>query len=326
MKTSRESATYLYCLVQAARRPSVTGAPRGLPGTSGLRLLQAAPDLWLVAADAPLQQYGGAPIERGLRDLDWVALRGAAHARVVEHFARRRTTLPMKLFTLFTEDARALADVGAGRAAHPARARSRRGRQEWGVRVRLDAQLARRTLRRRPAGNADGAQAGTRFLMRKKHERDAAQALVHEGRAAVASAFETLAGLAEASRRRPRRRAGGHAPAARRRAARRRRARRKLQAHHPTAGERSARARLSAGADGAVAAVYLRDGRPMTAPTRANARDVLDTTDSSLLDPRRQPVEPRRGDLGRRDAGAGRCGSRLSPAQRAAVRGRPRDG
>jgi hypothetical protein len=52
MKTSRESATYLYCLVQGDRRPSVAGAPRGLPGTSALRLLQAARDLWLVAADA----------------------------------------------------------------------------------------------------------------------------------------------------------------------------------------------------------------------------------------------------------------------------------
>jgi len=203
MKTSRESATYLYCLVQAARRPSVAGAPRGLPGTGGLRVLQAASDLWLVAADAPLTQYGGPPIERGLRDLDWVAQRGAAHARVVEHFARRRTTLPMKLFTLFTEDARALADVGAGHA------RIRRvldrvaGRQEWGVRVRLDAQLARRTLRRRPADGTGGAHAGTRFLMRKKHERDAAQALVREGRAAVDDALQTLSGLADGTRRRP---------------------------------------------------------------------------------------------------------------------------
>jgi len=203
MKTSRESATYLYCLVQAARRPSVAGAPRGLPGTGGLRVLQAASDLWLVAADAPLQHYGGAPIERGLRDLEWVTLRGAAHARVVEHFARRRTTLPMKLFTLFTEDARALADVGAGEP------RIRRvldrvaGRQEWGVRVRLDAQLARRQLRTRPAPRRVDGHAGTRFLLRKKHERDAAQALLREGRVAVEAAFETLAGLADATRRRP---------------------------------------------------------------------------------------------------------------------------
>src|SRR5262249_32352084 len=179
---SRESATHLYFLVQAAPRPAVAGAPRGLPGMGGLRVLQAASDLWLVAADAPLTQYGGAPIERGLRDLDWVALRGAAHARGVEHFPRRRTTLPLKLFTLFTDDARAPADVGAGQA------RIRRvldrvaGRQEWGVRVRLDAQLARRTLRRPHAGGPDGAHAGTRFLLRKKHERDAAQALVREGR------------------------------------------------------------------------------------------------------------------------------------------------
>jgi hypothetical protein len=39
--------------------------------------------------------------------------------------------------------------------------------------------------------------------MRKKHERDAAQALVREGRAAVEEAFESLAALADGSRRRP---------------------------------------------------------------------------------------------------------------------------
>jgi len=203
MTTSRESATYLYCLVQAERRPSVTGAPRGLPGTRALRLLQASRDLWLVAADAPLAQYGSASIERGLRDLEWVALRGAAHARVVEHFARRRTTLPMKLFTLFTEDARALADVGEGEP------RIRRvldrvaGRHEWGVRVRLDATLARRQLRHGAASPPRGARAGTRFLLQKKRERDAAQALLREGRAAVETTFETLAALADLTRRRP---------------------------------------------------------------------------------------------------------------------------
>ena len=202
MTPGRDSATYLYCLVEAERRPSLARAPRGLPGTGALRILPAADNLWLVAADAPLAVYGSAAIERGLRDLEWVALRGAAHARVVEYCAGRLTTLPMKLFTLFTTDERAVAHV------RDAQARVRRvlgrvaGRQEWGVRVRLDPSLARRRARW-PLPATPAGRAGTRFLLAKKQERDLVREALREGRAAVEEAFEGLSGLADATRRRP---------------------------------------------------------------------------------------------------------------------------
>jgi hypothetical protein len=202
MTVTRDTATYLYCLVAGPRRPSLAGAPRGLPGAGGLRLLEADHALWLVVADAPLSGYGSEPIERGLRDLQWVALRGAAHARVVEHFARRATTLPMKLFTLFSTDERAVAHVRAD-AARIRRVLARvAGREEWGVRVRLDPALVRQRAAR-PRPPATGRSAGTKFLLAKKHARDLAREVLREGRAAVEDAFEGLATLADATRRRP---------------------------------------------------------------------------------------------------------------------------
>jgi len=201
MTPGRDTATYLYCLVRAERAPSLARAPRGLPGTGALRLLPAAADLWLVAADAPLARYGSAPIEQGLRDLEWVALRGAAHERVVEHFARRLTTVPMKLFTLFTADARAVAHVRDTEARVRDVLTRVDGRQEWGVRVRLDPALVRRRVRRPPPPSAP--RAGTRFLVAKKQERDVAREVLRQGRLAVEDAFEDLAGLADARRRRP---------------------------------------------------------------------------------------------------------------------------
>jgi hypothetical protein len=200
MSVARDTATYLYCLVEAGRKPSLAGAPPGLPDTGRLRVVPAGARLWLVAADAPLARYGSEPIERGLRDLRWVALRGAAHARVVEHFARRFTTVPMKLFTLFASDARA---VGHVRAAEP---RVRRvlarvaGRREWGVRVRLDPALAGPGARRPAPGSR---RPGTRFLLARKRQRDAARALVRQGRAALEDAWQSMTGLADDSRRRP---------------------------------------------------------------------------------------------------------------------------
>ena len=203
MTPTRETVTYLYCLVVAERRPSLAGAPRGLPGTGALRALEAGGGLWLVVADAPLAAYGSEPIERNLRDFEWVALRGAAHARVVEYFARRTTTLPMKIFTLFNSDERALGHV-RGDAARVRRVLERvTGRAEWGVRVRLDAALVKKRAGKRPAPAATGRSAGTKFLVAKKQERDVARDVVREGRAAVEEAYETLANVADATRRRP---------------------------------------------------------------------------------------------------------------------------
>src|SRR5688500_13572505 len=73
--TRTSPAVYLYVLVRSDRRPSLAGAPAGLPGTGPLRIIEAGPRLWLVAADAPLARYGEEPIARGLKDLDWVAER-----------------------------------------------------------------------------------------------------------------------------------------------------------------------------------------------------------------------------------------------------------
>ena len=196
------TATYLYCLVQAERPPALARVPRGLPGLGPLRVVPAGDGLWLVAAEAPLAQYGAASIEAHLRDLEWVALRGAAHARVVDHFARRLTTLPMKLFTLFTGEERAVAHVRRSEAQIRRVLARVHGCREWGVRVRLDPALARRRAARVPRPAAT-RRAGTRFLLAKKRERDVARAVLEEGRAAVEDAFEALAAMAEAARRRP---------------------------------------------------------------------------------------------------------------------------
>jgi hypothetical protein len=107
-------------LIAAAGSHRSPARRAGCPGPGALRALEAGGGLWLVVADAPLSAYGSEPIERNLRDLEWVALRGAAHARVVEYFARRTTTLPMKLFTLFNSDERALAHVRGDAAPRPA--------------------------------------------------------------------------------------------------------------------------------------------------------------------------------------------------------------
>src|SRR5438552_1835163 len=109
-------ATYVYCLVAAARRPSLARVPAGLSGTGRPRLLEIHPpaaggrrfDNWLVVAHAPLERYGETAIARGLSDLEWVARAAVAHESVVEAFISAPAVLPMKLFTIFSSDERAL--------------------------------------------------------------------------------------------------------------------------------------------------------------------------------------------------------------------------
>jgi gas vesicle protein GvpL/GvpF len=196
-------ATYAYCLVQSPTAPDPAGAPAGLPGTRRPRALPLEPGLWLLAADAPLSEYDGAAIDARLSDLSWVSERALAHEAMVEHFAASHPVLPLKLFTLFTNDERALAGLRE-RSGEIARTFRRiGGRVEWGVRVLLqDSPLHQGTAL--PAGEGSGGEAfsGKGFLQRKKKEQDSARSLTAQVRAEVNRAFEELAQRADAARRR----------------------------------------------------------------------------------------------------------------------------
>lgn len=198
---SRATATYVYCLVRSAAPPSLAGAPDGLPGTAAPRLLPLEEDLWLVVADASLSEYDGEEIESRLSDLSWVSDRALAHEAVVEHCAALGPVLPMKLFTLFHGDERAVAHL-AGQREEIVRILDRiAGRVEWGVRI-----LFREDEARRQAGasgnDGDRPSSGTSFLLRKKAEKESARDLLARVRAEADRAYEELARRAVEARRR----------------------------------------------------------------------------------------------------------------------------
>lgn len=203
MTRTDAKATYLYCVAHARRAPSLARSPRGLPATGPLRALDAGGDLWLIVADAPLHRYGSAPVEARLRDLDWVAACATAHEAVVEHLARAATTIPLKLFTLFNSDARALAHIERLRPAIERTIPRVAGRQEWGIRVHLDEARARRLERDRVTKATAGVTSGTRFLLVKKQTQQAAREALARGRGDVDATFESLARAADDARRRP---------------------------------------------------------------------------------------------------------------------------
>ena len=199
MTDGTASATYLYCAVKSARDPlrgMKTRPPRGLPGAGPLRALRAAEGVWLIVAAAPLDRYAGDAIDARLADLDWVSRCAVAHDAVVEHVARQHPVIPMKLFTLFTSDERAVAHVGRTRRKLDRLFARVADREEWGVRLLLDE--ARALVAAAPVA----AVSGTDFLAKKKAAKDARQRLVGEAIDEAERVFKALTRLADDSRRR----------------------------------------------------------------------------------------------------------------------------
>jgi hypothetical protein len=195
---SRRSATYLYCVVRIPGMLATEGAPPGLPGLSSPRGLPVGDGLWLVAADAPLPQYGADSIQENLHNLDWISERALAHEAVVEHFGRIGTVLPMKIFTLFAGDERALEHIRTDRGRLDRILARIDGCQEWGVLVRFDESRAREAV---VAQETRGG-SGTAFLQRKKLEKDASRTLLARLKPEMDEVFSDLAEHASESRRR----------------------------------------------------------------------------------------------------------------------------
>src|SRR5439155_12091793 len=128
-----------------------------------VRVLEISPNRWLVVADAPLTRFGERAINSRLSNFEWVARCAVAHEAVVESFIRAPAVLPMKLFTIFASDERALEHVRRDSRRIGMVLDRVRNHHEWGVRVVVDrtpamaAPVRRRTdVRGRPTKRATG--------------------------------------------------------------------------------------------------------------------------------------------------------------------------
>jgi hypothetical protein len=188
--------TYVYCLVRNTRKPSLSGVPEGVPGSSDARALEAGDGLWAIAASVPSRDYDEAALAAGLLNLDWVGRRAMAHEAVVEHFLGAPAVLPMQLFTLFTSDERAMEHVRRERARIN-RILTRVERQlEWGLRLTFDekAASAARTPSRETSGSA--------YLARKRDQLSAARLRLTDARAEADRLYRAMSREATDARRR----------------------------------------------------------------------------------------------------------------------------
>jgi hypothetical protein len=145
---SGQVATYVFCLVQSRRAPSMRGVPDSLPGAGAPRAIPVDRDVWAVVADAPLNRFSEKELEKNLQDLEAVSRHAMAHASVIEFLFRRWPVIPLKLFTLFSSDDRARQSLYSRRSTLRRLFAQLRGLEEWAVRIvagEAEAQSARRT-------------------------------------------------------------------------------------------------------------------------------------------------------------------------------------
>jgi hypothetical protein len=194
--------TYVYCLVADKKRPSAR-RPKGPRGVGPVRVLQiGSRALWLIVADAPQKLYSEETINAGLRDLDWVSRAAVAHEAVVESFLSSSAVLPMKLFTIFSSDARALDYITAQRSTIDATLERVSGHDEYGVRVALATIPQAASGFRRTSAKRANLPSGASYLQRKKAQRDATAELAVRASEVVADLYDRLAAVASAARRR----------------------------------------------------------------------------------------------------------------------------
>lgn len=195
-----ETATYVYCVVKGAKAPAIARSTKGLAGAERPRSLDAGGGYRLVVASAPLSEYSADEIDARLRDIDWVAERAAEHEAVVEQAAASGTVVPMKLFTLFSSDERAIAHVTKMKKTLERVVDRIGGCDEWGLRILYDEAEAARVAaaearKARPA-------TGRGFLERKKVQQDARRTLTSQAATEVDELYAELAKIARRAIRR----------------------------------------------------------------------------------------------------------------------------
>lgn len=166
-----KSATYVYCVVRSKKAPSLARAPKGLASAGRPRSLEVGDGYHAIVASAPLSRYSAEQIDARLRDIEWVAARAAEHEGVVEHAVGLGTVVPMKLFTLFASDERAVSHVSKTRKTLDRVTERIEGCDEWGLRILYDEADAARA--EEAEARAAKPASGTGFLQRKQQIREA---------------------------------------------------------------------------------------------------------------------------------------------------------
>jgi hypothetical protein len=152
-----------------------TDLPEQIVGVDGRNEVERIEhrSLAVLVSRVPLEEFGEEPLRRNLNDFEWLERVARAHEAVLEHALADATIVPLRLCTIFADEAAAKEMLDERHAALTAALEGLAGHQEWSVKllVERDALIAAAEVaepgeeRTRPGGD------GAAYLLNRREER-----------------------------------------------------------------------------------------------------------------------------------------------------------
>ncbi|MET9109554.1 GvpL/GvpF family gas vesicle protein, partial [Streptomyces zhihengii] len=139
------------------------------------------PAVLLAVGDVPAADFREEALRRRLEELEWLETVARAHHAVVEALAAVTTVLPLRLATVYVDEAGARAALDEGARAFAERLSLLAGHREWGVKVYADPSAAPPP----PAPAADGLSPGRSYLRQRREQRSGREEVYRDARTAA---------------------------------------------------------------------------------------------------------------------------------------------
>lgn len=183
-----------------------------LEGIGGGRV-RAVPAAGLVAiaGDVPLAGFSETALRRNLEDLAWLEATARAHHRVIAAVAEDGPVVPLRLATVYRDDASSAAALAEFAGQFRSALAQTRAHKEWGIKAYAtrpaepggsDPAPARPDAGRAPASSG-AAGSGAAYLARRRRELTAHEQARRDVVAGAELVHARLAGLADQSRLHP---------------------------------------------------------------------------------------------------------------------------
>ncbi|MFK8906650.1 GvpL/GvpF family gas vesicle protein [Streptomyces sp. YS-3] len=154
----------------------------------------AAPaPLALVVSPVPRRDFDESALKDHFEDLEWLENVARAHHEVVQAVAGRETVLPLRMATVYRDDARARLALSEQRSAFARRLAELKDRTEYGIKVYLTPSTP--PTADAPPGSADGpgpTTPGKAYLQRRKAQHHARETVYQQAQQAC-EAIEAIA-------------------------------------------------------------------------------------------------------------------------------------
>lgn len=201
-----DTAVYLYGVARGLD-PAVLGDAAGVAGAPVRGVV--AGGLTALVSTVRLEEYGEAALRANLEDLAWLEATARAHHDVVDRAAHAAPTAPVRIATLYRDDARVAEVLAAQGERFGAVLDTIAGRLEWGVKVYASPEAMAEAVDGDPGdgtgpgpnGGAGGA--GTAYLRGRQRQRRRREEAGRRVREQADALHGELADHAVASRHHP---------------------------------------------------------------------------------------------------------------------------